>query len=142
VDRSEALARLRSARVACLATVRPDGRPHAVPFVFALTEAGERTTVYWAVDRKPKRSQDLQRLRNLAVNPAAEILVHGYDDRWERLWWVRASGTSRRAADPGEPDLALAALREKYPQYADDPPDGPVIAIEVADLSGWEAAPD
>jgi len=142
VDRAEALARLRAARVASLATVRPDGRPHAVPFVFALDVAGERATVYWVVDRKLKRSPELQRLRNLAVNPAVEVLVHGYDDRWDRLWWVRASGVARPASDPAERALALAALREKYPQYADDPPGGPVVAIEVSDLSGWKAAPD
>ena len=28
----------------------------------------------------------------------------------------------------------------KYPQYRNDPPDGPVIAIEIEAIRGWRAA--
>lgn len=136
MELEEALSRLRSARVGRLATVRPDGRPHVVPFVFALVEDGERVTVYWAVDRKPKRSGELQRLRNIAAQPAVELVVDGYDEDWERLWWVRAAGTSRRVEDPEELVRALEALRMKYPQYVDAPPDGPVVAIELREING------
>src|SRR5919204_6481466 len=69
VDRDDALQRLRSARVGRIATVTPDDRPHVVPFVFALVEGpGGEPRAYWAVDRKPKRSGRLQRLRNLEGN--------------------------------------------------------------------------
>jgi len=36
----------------------------------------------------------------------------------------------------------LEALADKYPPYAGDPPPGPVVAIEIETISGWEAEPD
>src|SRR5207244_1306082 len=80
--------------VGILATVRPDGSPHVVPFVFAISGR----TLYWAVDRKPKRTEALQRLSNISANPGVEVLVHRYEEDWSRLWWVRATGTARTGA--------------------------------------------
>ncbi len=137
MDRDEAYRRLRDARVGRLATVRPDGSPHVVPFVFALD--GE--TAYWAVDGKPKRSPDLARLTNLAADPRAEIVVDGYDDDWSRLWWVRARGLGRVVMDAGERERALRALAAKYPQYRDAAPDDSVVAVDLRAWSGWTAAP-
>jgi PPOX class probable F420-dependent enzyme len=142
MDRVEAIARLRSARVGRLATVTPEARPHVVPFVFALVERDRDVLAYWAVDRKPKRSERLQRLRNLEGNPAAEFVVDGYDEDWRALWWVRASGTGRVVEDATEERSALAALAAKYPQDASEPPPGPVVAIEIRTISGWQAEPD
>ena len=136
----EALDRLRSAAVGRMATVRPDGRPHVVPFVFALVEDGGAVRVYWTVDAKPKRSRLLQRLRNLERNPAVEIVVDGYDEDWSRLWWVRASGTGRTVDAPAERASAVRALGAKYPQYRDAPLDGAVVAIDVATITGWTAS--
>lgn len=139
MERREALARLRAAPVGRLATVTPDGRPHVVPFVFALVEDGRALRVYWAVDRKPKRSSRLRRLENLEANPHAELVVDGYDEDWDRLWWVRASGTGRVVDSPAERDLALSALAAKYPRYAVEPPEGPVVAIDIERITGWQA---
>lgn len=139
MDRDQAVVRLRSARVGRLASVRPDGRPHVVPFVFALVDEDEGFRIYWAVDHKRKRSADVQRLRNLAANPAVELVVDGFDDDWDRLWWVRASGTSRTVEDPDERARGLEALGGKYRQYAERPPEGEMIVIDVAEITGWEA---
>jgi PPOX class probable F420-dependent enzyme len=136
MERSEALERLRSARVGRIATVRADGRPHVVPFVFALVE----DRAYWTVDAKPKRSARLQRLRNLERNPAVEIVVDGYDEDWDRLWWVRGSGVGRAVEDPAERASALDALRAKYPQYQRAALDGAVVAIDLTAITGWTAA--
>ena len=124
-------------RVARLATADAAGRPHLVPLVFAV----DGDTVYSAVDAKPKRSTRLRRLANVAENPAVALLADRYDDDWTALWWVRADGTARVLA-PGEPEAARAVdlLRDRYPQYASDPPAGPVLAIDVARWSGWAAA--
>ena len=87
---TEARRRFAASPRAILASVRPDGRPHLVPIVFALV--GD--TVYSAVDHKPKASVRLQRLENLRHEPRCSLLVDHYDDDWGRLWWVRADGTA------------------------------------------------
>jgi PPOX class probable F420-dependent enzyme len=137
VEREEALARLRSARVGRLATLTPEGTPHVVPFVFVVKEQGSATRLYWMVDEKPKRSKELQRLRNIEHQPAVELVVDEYDEDWGQLWWVRARGSARVVVEAEERGAALGLLRSKYPQYesTDDP--GLVVAIEVEAVTGW-----
>jgi PPOX class probable F420-dependent enzyme len=121
--------------VARLATTDPDGRPHLVPIVFAL----DGDTLYSAVDRKPKRSTTLRRIENARARPEVTILVDHYDDDWTRLWWIRLRG-SARILDAGEERAhALQLLREKYSQYRSEPPDGPVLAVDVTEVREWAA---
>jgi len=127
--------RLVAARVARLATTDPDGRPHLVPIVFAL--AGD--TLYTAVDSKPKRSRTLRRIENARTRPEVTILVDHYDEQWDRLWWIRLRGRARVLDEGAEHGRALALLREKYPQYRDDPPRGPVLAVDVTETREWSA---
>lgn len=75
------------------------------------------------------------------MNPYVELVVDGYDEAWDRLWWVRAAGTSRTVEDANESATALAALTTKYPQYVQAPPVGPTVAIDVVEVAGWQAAP-
>jgi PPOX class probable F420-dependent enzyme len=128
-------ARLAGARVARLATTDPDGRPHVVPIVFALDE----DTLYSTVDKKPKRSQTLRRIENARVRPDVTVLVDHYDDDWTRLWWIRLRGRARVLDEGDERERALALLREKYSQYREEPPEGPVLAIDVTDVRDWSA---
>jgi PPOX class probable F420-dependent enzyme len=123
--------------VARLATIDPDGRPHLVPIVFAL----DGDTLYSAVDRKPKRSQRLRRIENARARREVTILVDHYEDDWSRLWWIRVRGRARVLDDGAERERALALLVEKYPQYRAEPPDGPVLAVDVADVREWSADP-
>ncbi len=134
LDPDEARRRFAAARVARLATIDPQGRPHLVPFVFVL----DQDTVYSPVDDKPKRTTRLQRLRNIEANPNATVLVDHYDEDWPQVWWVRARGRGR-VVDRGteEFDRADALLQAKYPQYRVEPASGPMIAIEVDDWLGW-----
>jgi PPOX class probable F420-dependent enzyme len=120
-------------RVARLATADGRGRPHLVPIVFAVDGAA----IYSAVDAKPKTSTALRRLANIAANPQVSLLVDHYDDDWTRLWWARADGTARVLLDCA---AAVDLLAERYPQYREMPPPGPLIAIDVARWSGWSAA--
>ena len=126
--------RVGEARVARLATVGADGGAHLVPICFAL----DGDVLYTAVDQKPKRSRDLQRLRNLRERPWATVLVDHYQEDWSGLWWVRLRGPARVLDDGEEADRALAALAAKYPQYRRDPPGGPVIAVDLAEWRAWE----
>lgn len=127
--------RVAKARVARLATVDPDGHPHLVPIVFAL----DGHTLYTAVDRKPKRTRRLQRLRNVEANPVACVLVDHYADDWTELWWVRVRGPARVVELPEEREGAVALLAEKYRQHREAPPDGPVLAMACEDWRGWSA---
>ena len=127
--------RLAAARVARLATTDPDGRPHMVPIVFAL--GGD--TLYSAVDRKPKRSPRLRRIENARARPDVTILVDHYEEDWSRLWWIRLRGRARVLDEGPEREHALALLAEKYPHYRDEPPDGPVLAVDVTEVREWRA---
>jgi len=95
----DARRRVAEARVARLATVRPDGAPHLVPVTFALLDDDRVVT---AVDAKPKTTQHLQRLVNISAEPRVGLLVDHYDDDWQQLWWVRLDGTARVVRDEPE----------------------------------------
>ena len=133
MDPVEVRTRFTAERVARLATVRPDGAPHVVPVVFVVE--GDR--IWLVVDQKPKRSRDLQRLANIASQPRVSILVDRYDDDWSTLWWVRADGVARIDVDAARWAARFAA---KYPPHAQDPPEGPGIAVDVTRWTGWSAA--
>ncbi len=125
--------RFAEARVAHLATVRPDGAPHVVPVIFALD--GDR--VWLVVDEKPKRSRELQRLANVRGEPRVSLLVDLYDEDWGRLWWVRADGRARIVGEGPELERAVTLLLERYPQERESPPGGPGIVVEVERWSYW-----
>jgi PPOX class probable F420-dependent enzyme len=125
-----------SARVARLATVGSDGRPHLVPCCFALP--GD--VVYSAVDHKPKRGTKLRRIANVEATGHASLLIDDYSEDWSTLWWVRLDGHGRVVADPAEAARAVDALVGKYEQYARQPPAGPVLAVAVTRWTGWSAS--
>jgi PPOX class probable F420-dependent enzyme len=124
--------RFEQARVARMATVSGDGSPHLVPMTFVL----DGTKLISAVDHKPKQTTALRRLDNIAVNPFVSVLVDEYDDAdWTRLWWARADGWARV-----DESYDLTSLFARYSQYREQPPDGPVIVIEIDHWTGWSAS--
>ena len=131
----EARARFAAARIARLATVGADGRPHLVPIVFAVDD----DHILSVVDAKPKRTTALRRLANVRENPAVAVLADHYDDAdWDALWWVRADGVGRVVDPSGEEGRrALARLADRYPQIQ---PTGDVLVVDVDRWSGWAAA--
>jgi len=135
-DTHEMRRRIEGARVARLATVARDGRPHIVPITFAPTE----DALYFAVDQKPKRSSDLQRLRNIEANPAVSVLIDHYEDDWTQLWWVRVDGRARIVRDGAELETAITLLSRRYPQYRSARPVGPAVVIEIERMTGWSAS--
>lgn len=126
------------ARSARLATIDPDGRPNVVPVVFVLDD----DTFYSAVDAKPKRSKQLRRLANVGDRPeGVAVLIDHYDEDWAGVWWVRLRGRGRVIEDGPERALAHDLLHRKYGQYADMPPLGDVLAVDVAEWRGWSWGP-
>jgi PPOX class probable F420-dependent enzyme len=134
LDPADARARFTGSAVARLATAGSDGQPHLVPCTFAVDGRGH---VVIGIDNKPKASGNLRRLRNIAENPRVSLLADHYADDWARLWWARADGTAAIERSGEEHAAHWALLRGKYPQYAGQVLEGPVIVVAVESWSGW-----
>ena len=102
-----------------------------MPITFALVD----DTIVTAVDHKPKRTTQLQRLENIRRNPDVTVLVDHYADDWNTLWWVRLRGDAE--VHDVVSAAAIAALSDKYEQYRQQPPAGPAIVVRVHDVLAW-----
>ena len=128
--------RVERARVARLATVRPDDTPHLVPVCFAV----DGDEIVSAVDAKPKTTTRLARLDNIGAHPSVALIVDHYDDDdWSALWWVRVDGRAEVLTDGVDRDRALTLLVDKYAQYRERTPPGPVIVMRAERWTGWSA---
>jgi PPOX class probable F420-dependent enzyme len=134
-----ALAMLREARVGRLGTADAAGRPLVVPVCFVFDSGA----IYSAVDDKPKRTRNLRRLRNVAENPQASLLVDVWDEDWTRLAWVSVDGHPDVLTAGAEFARALEALRAKYPQYRtmNLERDGAVLRLRLDHVRSWRATP-
>ena len=122
---------LRSARVGRLGLLDEEERPRVLPVTFAVWDGA----VWSAIDRKPKRAGEPARVRRLRRRPHASLLVDRYDDDWSRLAWVELRGSV--SVEPLGP--ALEALTEKYPQYAEQRPQGPLLRLAPERFACWRA---
>jgi PPOX class probable F420-dependent enzyme len=138
LDETDCRVRFASARHAILATCGQDRRPHLVPVTFSVD--GDLVVV--AVDQKPKTTVHLRRLRNIAENPHIAFLADHYAEDWSRLWWVRADAVAEVVTGGARREDAIGRLVARYPQYAADPPAGPVILASVTRWSGWAGSSD
>jgi PPOX class probable F420-dependent enzyme len=127
---------LAAARVVRLGSVSAQGLPHLVPVTFAVAD----DVIYTAVDGKPKATRGLRRLDNIRRHPGVAVLADHYAEDWAALWWARADGTASVIEDPELMAAPARLLAARYPQYAEVPLPGPVIAIQVTAWSGWTAA--
>jgi hypothetical protein len=75
-------------------------------------------------------------VRRLRRRPEAALLVDRYDDDWSRLAWVEVRGPV--SVEPV--GAALEALVAKYPQYADERPQGPLLRLAPERFAWWRAA--
>ena len=135
----EQAARLSETPVGHLATADASGRPHVIPVCFAYD--GQR--IYSVLDAKPKRGSltGLRRVRNILANPQVSLVVDHYDEDWTRLWYLLVQGRAELVEDGPEPPVAIAMLREKYPQYRDMQLNGnPVIKITPERVAGWSGS--
>jgi PPOX class probable F420-dependent enzyme len=122
-------------RVAYLATADLRARPHVVPVCFGIAES----TFYITIDEKPKQhASTLKRLRNIAENAAASVIVDRHEEDWKLLGWVMLRGQACILTHGSEHDAAQAMLRSRYPQLQHMDISGhPVIAILVETVKSW-----
>jgi PPOX class probable F420-dependent enzyme len=137
---------LAAARAAVLGTVASNGRPRLVPICFAFDDGDEPLRIWSPLDEKPKRvpdPHDLERVRDIAANPAVSLLVHAWSEDWSALGWLRIDGLAEliepgEAATSAEHGVAVAALRARYPQYADHRLERrPIIRILIQRHRSW-----
>lgn len=139
-------AALAAAPVARLATLTKEGLPRLVPIVYV--RSGDD---FWSpVDGKPKEATHLARLRDVERDPRVGLLVDAYEPDWRRLWWIRIVGRaevvrSQGGRPPNAFASAAAALRAKYPQYAETDlfvGDPTLLRIRAETTSSWAATPE
>ena len=134
LDDASCWERLRAARHGVLGTVHATRAVDAVPVVFVVHD----DQVVIPIDTvKPKAGGRLQRLRNLDRDDRAVLLVDHYDDDWSALWWIRLDGTGRLLNRDDEYERAMKLLVDKYQQYEQQEPSGPLIAIDVDHWTAW-----
>ena len=135
----EQLAFLDAQRAGRLATADLQGRPHVVPVCYAC----DGSTLYIALDEKPKRvpPERLKRVHNLLENSQVALVVDRYDDDWSRLAYVLVQGRADML-DPGDAEHARAVrlVRDRYPPYRAMALElRPVIAIRPSRIVAWGA---
>jgi len=129
-------------RIARLATADAVGRPAVIPICYVF----DGTSFYSAIDQKPKHVSpgELQRIRNIRVNPKVALVIDDYSEDWSELVYVLVRG----AAEILEPTesmsveraTAVSALRLKYDQYRSMPIDrNPIIKIIPDQVRIWSA---
>jgi PPOX class probable F420-dependent enzyme len=126
---------LRTERVGRLGLVDDEDAPRVLPVTFALAEG----RIWSAIDQKPKRADEPARLRFLRRDPRVALTVDRYSDDWEALAWVQVLG-SVRIVEVSEGEAGLEALKEKYVQYREEAPPGPLLALEPERYLWWRAA--
>jgi PPOX class probable F420-dependent enzyme len=125
---------LESERVGRLGFLDSEGAPRVLPVTFAVA----RGRIWSAIDQKPKRAGDPARVRYLRRDPRAALTVDRYSDDWNRLAWVQVLG-SIAIVDLEEGAAGLAALSEKYEQYREQEPPGPLLALQPERYLWWRA---
>jgi PPOX class probable F420-dependent enzyme len=126
---------LEGARVGRLGLLDLEGAPRVLPVTFAVAEG----RIWSAIDRKPKRAGEPARLRFLRRDPRAALTVDRYSDDWDQLAWVQVLGRVE-ILDVAAGEAGLAALREKYELYREEPPPGPLLALRPERHLWWRAA--
>jgi PPOX class probable F420-dependent enzyme len=126
-----------AARVARLATIARDGRPHLVPICFAFVEGRFAITI----DEKPKSGRRLARLANIERDRRVSLLIDHYDNDWSQLAWVRIDGEAAIHERGDSWPEALVVLRASYAQYGGMALEGrPLIEIVPSKSTSWRWA--
>ena len=106
------------ARVARLATIDTEFKPHLVPVVFVFD--GNHFFIPLDEKRKTAKPEKLKRIRNIQDNPNVALLIDEYSEDWTKLAFVMIQGKAS-VASKTERNIqvteAYKKLKTKYLQY-------------------------
>jgi PPOX class probable F420-dependent enzyme len=106
-------------RVARLATIDSEFKPHLVPVVFVFYG----NLFFIPVDEKRKKAkpEKLRRIKNIQANPNVALLIDEYNEDWTRLAFVLIRGIASIVKSKTQADVLLQQaqkeLTTKYVQY-------------------------
>jgi PPOX class probable F420-dependent enzyme len=107
------------ARVARLATINSENKPHLVPVVFAFD--GKHFLIPVDKKRKKVKPEELKRIKNIQNNPNVALLIDEYNEDWTKLAFVMVQGKARIITTRTEENIRLQEayrkLVAKYSQY-------------------------
>jgi len=110
---------IQRARVARLATIDCECKPHLVPVVFVFD--GDHFFIPVDKKRKKAKPEKLRRIKNIEGNPNVALLIDEYSEDWSRLTFLMIQGVASIVKYGLETDiqlqLALKELTTKYIQY-------------------------
>jgi PPOX class probable F420-dependent enzyme len=102
------------ARVARLATVDSEGKPHLVPVVFAYDEEHYYIPIDEKTKQRPSKPEKLKRVKNIQANPNIALLIDEYNEDWTKLYFVMIQGRASLISNKkGEQENELLLLLEK-----------------------------
>ena len=106
------------ARVARLATIDSEFKPHLVPVVFVFD--GNHFFIPIDEKRKTAKPAKLKRIRNIQNNPNVALLIDEYSEEWTKLAFVTIQGKAS-ITNKTEGNIqvreAYKKLTTKYIQY-------------------------
>ena len=129
---------IETARVARLATIDPEFKPHLVPVVFVF----DGNSFFVPVDEKRKtvKPEKLKRIRNIQNNPNVALLIDHYDEDWTKLAFVMIQGEASVASKKEENiqvRQAYKKLMTKYVQYQKVGVGEMCIIIKPKKVASW-----
>jgi PPOX class probable F420-dependent enzyme len=132
------------ARVARLATVDTECKPHVIPVVFVF----DNDCYFIPIDAKTKRSRPerLKRAKNIQQNPNVALLIDEYNENWRKLYFIMIQGKAsiiggKKLEQQNELLLLEKAhklLSDKYLQYQEIGIGEYVIMIIPQKVISWK----
>ena len=133
------LAKLQKARIARLATLDSQRRPHIVPVCFVYEGSVFYTAAGPQAQECPARatgSPAAHRGSTAGRSPYRRV-----SEDWEQLWFILVRGQASLIATSAHQERAgaIRQLKEKYPQYAAGMlgDDAPIVRITPERISSW-----
>jgi len=136
------------ARLARLATVDRECKPHVIPVVFVLDN--DHNCYFIPIDDKTKqgRPENLKRVKNIQENPNVALLIDEYNEDWTKLYFIMIRGKGSilggKKLEQNEMPLLKKAhglLYDKYNQYQTTGIGKYVIMVIPQKVTTWNDEP-